>query len=725
MKEYEVLIEELKGNIHELNETVSNLNLEKIDLQTLKDTEINQLEREIESVTKADELLSKIAEKSLEKINEMDEETKAMMKIHDNQLNYMSSMICEMEIKYEGLLRQTKKLSDTNVYLQNEADELSGEIKILKISLEDQSTNRDLKLKNLMDENSRLLDGIQKLQQQSNDDMIAYVEEGKNMIKQLDSLRKETYDLDQNLREKDELLKQLEEELSSKDIEMDTARDELRESYEKDMQQLCRKYEQQIANLNEVHDMRIKEIDSIFVLEKSQTMKMHSEKFAELELERISELERINERAEEKIKISEIQIEEKIKALEVSLENSIKLEKSMWKLELDKCQKIAETEIIQCEYEKRDLKELLNVANELVREKDNKIDELEMKLINEKSCTKEDLESDLMEAKRECARIMTEKYNYQITLNNTRSTLNILMERLKKSDTDVEIMKADLEAINVAKLEIENNNGNLIEEVQQLRCEIDEYRIALGALKQSSQILELEMKEKDNVFEKLVTSEEETLQTIDKIGQLFNEKIEENISKYFEMYTELKKKYEAREAYIKDMKSLLDEFATGIELARMELDIKDSRLFELQKENKTMKLENMTSKFKCEHFEKYYDDSNRVPNSSPDLSNEDIKYDENGMVSNILIENIIIQLEKEASETKDFPIIDANEEIYSENHILKEKLLENEKQIEFLQEIIELENDHATENLELKKQVIFFKYNFQTNFILIVFFFKF
>lgn len=708
MKEYEVLIEELKGNIHELNETVSNLNLEKIDLQTLKDTEINQLEREIESVTKADELLSKIAEKSLEKINEMDEETKAMMKIHDNQLNYMSSMICEMEIKYEGLLRQTKKLSDTNVYLQNEADELSGEIKILKISLEDQSTNRDLKLKNLMDENSRLLDGIQKLQQQSNDDMIAYVEEGKNMIKQLDSLRKETYDLDQNIREKDELLKQLEEELSSKDIEMDTARDELRESYEKDMQQLCRKYEQQIANLNEVHDMRIKEIDSIFVLEKSQTMKMHSEKFAELELERISELERINERAEEKIKISEIQIEEKIKALEVSLVNSIKLEKSMWKLELDKCQKIAETEIIQCEYEKRDLKELLNVANELVREKDNKIDELEMKLINEKSCTKEDLESDLMEAKRECARIMTEKYNYQITLNNTRSTLNILMERLKKSDTDVEIMKADLEAINVAKLEIENNNGNLIEEVQQLRCEIDEYRIALGALKQSSQILELEMKEKDNVFEKLVTSEEETLQTIDKIGQLFNEKIEENISKYFEMYTELKKKYEAREAYIKDMKSLLDEFATGIELARMELDIKDSKLFELQKENKTMKLENMTSKFKCEHFEKYYDDSNRVPNSSPDLSNEDIKYDENGMVSNILIENIIIQLEKEASETKDFPIIDANEEIYSENHILKEKLLENEKQIEFLQEIIELENDHATENLELKKQVIFF-----------------
>lgn len=694
LKEYEILIEELKGNIHELNETVTNLNLEKFELISSKDDQINELEREIDSVTKADELLSKIAEQSLEKINQMDEETKAMMKNHDNQLNYMSSMICDMEIKYEGLLRQTKKLSDKNLCLQNEAEELSVEIKDLK--------SRDSGLKSLMDENSRLLEGIKKLQKQADDDMIAYVEESQKMIQQLDSLKKETYDLDQNLREKEELLKHLEEELSNKDIEMDSARDELRESYEKDMQMLCRKYEQQIANIKEVHDMNIKEIDSIFVLEKSQTMKNHSEKFAELELERLSELQRINERAEEKIKISEIQIEEKIKALEVSLENSIEQEKKMWKLELDKCQKIAETEIIQCEYEKRDLKDLLDVANELVREKDNKIEELENKLIKEKSSTKEDLETDLMEAKRECARIMTEKYNYQITLNNTRSTLNILMERLKKSDTDVEIMKADLEAINVAKLEIENNNGNLIEEVQQLRCEIDEYRIALGALKQSSQILELEMKEKENVFEKLVTSEEETLQTIDKIGQLFNEKIEENISKYFEMYTELKKKYEAREAYIKDMKSLLDEFATGIELARMELDIKDRKLFDLQKENKTMKLENMTSKFKCEHFEKYYDDSNRVPNSSPDLSNEDIKYDENGMVSNTLIENIIIQLEKEANETKEYPV---NEKIYSENHILKEKLLEHEKQIEFLQEIIELENDHATENLELKKQV--------------------
>lgn len=212
-------------------------------------------------------------------------------------------------------------------------------------------------------------------------------------------------------------------------------------------------------------------------------------------------------------------------------------------------------------------------------------------------------------------------------------------------------------------------------------------------------------------------SEQETLETVNKIGKLFNDKLEENINKYAELYNDIKKKYDVRETYIKDMKALLEEFATGIELARLELDMKEKQLLELQEENKNIKLEIMTYKFKCEQFEKY-EQEQRVPNPSPELVSElddngkfPVMHSDDAMVSNQLIENIIVQLEKEVQ--NECLKNDLNTETYSdedkisaENHQLKEKLIEKSRQIEFLQEMVEIENGHATENLALRHKVI-------------------
>ncbi|EAT34739.1 AAEL013053-PA [Aedes aegypti] len=313
--------------------------------------------------------------------------------------------------------------------------------------------------------------------------------------------------------------------------------------------------------------------------------------------------------------------------------------------------------------------------------------------------TKDEYENELKELNRENARLQTEKYNYQLTLNNTRSTVNILMERLKKSDGDVETLKSELDSVVKSKAEIETESNKL-------REEIEEYRRVLAALRSSSSQLEKEMRDKEEVFEKIMTSEEDAILTVSQIGKLFNEKMEESISRYLDMYDELKKKYDAREAYIQDMKTLLDEFATGIELARIELDTKDKKIFELENENKDIKLENMTFRFKCEQFEKYQVEG-RLPLPSPEVPSK--VDEEQQLVSSMLIENIINQLEKvdddKVLHSEHIELIQEVIECNSEKDDarvgeLNEKLKETEEKLRIVEQFAKETSEKYTELLE-------------------------
>lgn len=557
-----------------------------------KDNRIAHLEREIESINQADELIKKIAEDALDKINNLTAENLKITKDAENEIFTLHETKIELERKNEEFKEKLDKIEEDYLKLQIMYDEISDEVKMLQSALEQDEKeiyDRDLSIKSLSVDNDRLLDSIVKLKQQSEEDMIAYADENQRTSREIEQLRKTNDDTVERLNRK-------------------------------------------IAEINEEHEMRYRELESIFVTEKEKIAENYNTKLEKIDESHMQEIIRINEITEEKIRISEIQIEEKFKELESSIENRIENERKFWKMELEKCQKIAESEIIQSEFEKRDLKELLDSANELVRDKDTKIEELESQL-------KENLENilnsheqcrvELEEAQRECARVMTEKYNYQLTLNNTRSTINILMDRLKKSDTDVEFLTTN-------KKELELKCQNYAEEIVILKSELDEFKVALHSLHYSSSALEKSMKLQENVIENLMISEEEAL-------KLFNKNIEDSITRHFEMYNELKKKYDHRETYIKDMKRLLDEFVTGMEFARIEIEAKNTKLMELEQENKDIKLENMTYKFKCEQFERY--EQNNVNEKRARTNTPEIQ--DNEIISNILIENIINQLEKE------------------------------------------------------------------------------
>lgn len=696
--EYEQLIDELKQKTHHLD----HLNTEQADDIFTKGVRIGELEQEVSDCHKANELLKTISEQAIIKIDVLEGEIRMILRNHDNEIEFLIRTNAELEMRYEKLAaHRSKNVTSELAAIKSKLDARIAELNECQTILQAERAHmleKDNECNKLLDENVSLVNQLDALKQQADDDMLAYALESHKLNSDLETEKREKTKIITELCLKAELLMEVQQELASKEADMDVERDELKNSYNVEVESVSKKFEQHMNSLNEINDMKLKELESNFTAEKITLVKEHNA--AMLKLKDISqkEIDHINEMAEEKIRISEIQSEQKLMGLEASIEQAIQNEKDLWKVEIEKCQKIAETEIMQCEFEKQDLKTLLQSANDLMRQKDEKIEGLELQLVKES----DSVESDLKKCQREL-------YNYHLTLNNTRSTVNILMERLRKSDKDVEILQMELDSMLEVKASMETQNLELSEELQTIRSEVTEYRNALIALRGSSMALERSMVEKESAFEKLLSSEEDTLDTVNQMGKLFNEKLEENIDKYAELYNDLKRKYDARETYIRDMKALLEEFATGIELARLELDLKEKTIYELMEENKNIKLETMTYKFKCEQ----YDFEQRVPNPSPDFTLEDVNGkscgNDDAMVSNQLIENIINQLEKEANST---PSNVLNTELYSdedkitvENMQLRDKVTEQMKQIELLQEMADLESSHAKENLELKTKV--------------------
>lgn len=712
--EYEQLIEDMRRRSYELS--ISNRHKDEI-IDHLQQR-IHDLTKEVNDSDRANVMLKDISEKSIEKIEILENEIRLLLKNHENEIDFLIEINAEEEKRSESYKVKLEKLREEMSVVKSEFDDANDVADQLQKDLQksvDKLKEVELSCKRFMDENVKLLTEIDEITQRAEKDRLNYIEENEHMIQHLENLKQEKNNFLLELSTKEGIISALNDEIIAKEVELDLRRDDIKSSVSAEVSSITTKYEQQIATMKQMNEMKIKEIESIALLEKTKSSAEHTEIIKNMKINQENEIQRINDTAEEKIRISEVQMEQRLAELEKTFEQSIEQEKSFWKNEIDRCQKIAEAEIMECEFEKRDLRTLLESANELMREKDDKIVDLQLKLKKEISNyvrIREEFENEIGEARKECSRLMTEKYNYQLTLSNTRSTVNILMERLKKSDTDVEILKKDLEILTEEKLKEESLNIKLSEELAQLKVESDEYRAALASLRNSSLALEREMKEKESVFEKLMTSEEETLETVNKIGKLFNDKLEENIGKYIEMYNELKVKYDARETYIKDLKALLEEFATGIELARIELDSKDKLLYELQQENKNFKMENMTYRFKCEHFE----NEQKIPKHLIDTKTDDSSeskttslVDEDGMISKHVIAKIIDQLDSDnleaLTDVRNSSLFCDEDKLAAENNSLKEKLAEKTRQVEFLKEMVELENLHATENLELKKKV--------------------
>ncbi|XP_075149242.1 coiled-coil domain-containing protein miranda [Haematobia irritans] len=526
IENYMSQIDVLKRHVDQLKDTETKLREEHTCAQLKTETMIHEMTTENKSLKELNDQLTVDNSRYVETINRLESEIRELNEKHAAQVEELTKLSETLKSTNEHLELEGKKHLESQAAMQSQISKLEQDIQEAQTRLagdaEKARENFEI-IENLKNINGSLMADVNNLKQQIEQDALSYAQENKIIQNEMDCLKNERNTLKNDLASKCDLIKSLQDELLDKSCEIDAHCDTIR--------QLCR--------------------------DKAQYV----------------ERERLMNSAEEKVRNAEAQAEQKVQKLESDLENAIEREKAYWRSELEKRQKMAENEIIKIELEKQDVMVLLESTNDMLRDRDEKIQKYEDQLRNGIDYyvqLTDNLQKQVVDLKNDVAKTITEKYNYQLTLNNTRSTVNILMERLKKSDADVEQLKAELESIQLAKGALEQSYLSLQAELEQVKSQLQESEATLASLKASSESLQKE------------------------------ERIDGDAAKYLDMYNELKSKDETREIYMQDMKKALDEFATVLQFAQLELDNKDTTLLKVREECEQLKLENITLKSKVE-----------------------------------------------------------------------------------------------------------------------------
>nr|XP_017026804.1 rootletin isoform X2 [Drosophila kikkawai] len=504
----------LRRHVEQLKEAEAKLR-EEHELATAKTEQlIGALTEENLSHKAHNEQLSQEHSHLLEQFAALEQQLQQQREEHERQVDTLIAESEALRLANEQLVAASEERQAVEQQLQEQLSALQADVAQARehCSQEQAKTAENIELvESLQRSNATLLADVGQLKQQIEQDALAYGLEAKSSQAELECLKVERNTLKNDLANKCTLIRSLQDELLDKNCEIDAHCDTIR--------QLCREQARH---------------------------------------------------AEQQQAVAKVQ-----QQVESDLEGAVEREKSYWRAELDKRQKLAENELIKIELEKQDVMVLLETTNDMLRQRDEKLQKCEEQLRNGIDYyiqLSDALQQQLVQLKQDMAKTITEKYNYQLTLTNTRATVNILMERLKKSDADVEQFRAELESVQLAKGALEQSYLGLQADAEQLRQQLAESQEALSSLRSSSQTLQGEIA---NSFQ----------ERIDGDAQLAH-------------YHELRRKDETREAYMADMKRALDEFATVLQFAQLELDNKEQMLVKVREECEQLKLENIALKSK-------------------------------------------------------------------------------------------------------------------------------
>lgn len=233
-------------------------------------------------------------------------------------------------------------------------------------------------------------------------------------------------------------------------------------------------FEKKEYELNNKHTNDLKQLQDTLTFENTKTKNEYEAKIKQME-ENCSEI---------KI-LTEMQCSEKCKDIEETWKMKLMEHEKRSEAILKECQTISEYNIIQCELEKRQVKEELSAKIKVVegmrkREQttgDNctsckllhdKYSLLEMDLNNMITKLNEEqemLELELSDCKTYLEAVLSQKKIYEITLKKTHNTVEALKKRLLESDRDVEQLKRELEQCESDKLTYESKSNQLLEEL--------------------------------------------------------------------------------------------------------------------------------------------------------------------------------------------------------------------------------------------------------------------
>lgn len=227
-----------------------------------------------------------------------------------------------------------------------------------------------------------------------------------------------------------------------------------------------------------------------------------------------------NENSSEKIKLVEIQMEAKLK--ELNQDWSLKLKSQQEKADeiLKECQSISEYSIIQCELEKNELatrlkqeKEELVSENILLQEIISKLKTDVSNTIKDLTETREKLKTEENLHKTTIEQSKIREHSYEITLNKTHETINMLKNRLLHSDCDVEQLKLEIE-------NVENNSVGQEGKICDLEHQIEKLKIEKQTLEVENAALKFEIEHKIKILEGSL------LEKVDDLRVFADEKVE-------------------------------------------------------------------------------------------------------------------------------------------------------------------------------------------------------
>lgn len=559
LKGKEALQQEIRNKNELIESYLSQLDVVRRHVEQLKEAELKMREEHEQATAKTEQLVQALGnenlahkerneqlsgekEQLLERCAQLEEQLYTQREQHERQVEQLLAENEAFKLANEQLEKTCELHQAAQDQLKQQLGGLQGEVAQAHeaCSAEQQKTAEHMaEIESLQEKNATLLADVMHLKEQIEQDALAYGQETKVNQTELECLRVERNTLKNDLANKCTLIRSLQDELLDKSCEIDAHCDSIR--------RLCQEQAKQ---------------------------------------------------AEQQQAVAKVQ-----QQVENELEAAVEREKCYWRAELDKRQKLAENELIKIELEKQDVMVLLETTNDMLRQRDEKLQKCEEQLRNGIDYyiqLSDTLQQQLVQLKQDMAKTITEKYNYQLTLTNTRSTVNILMERLKKSDADVEQYKAELESVQLAKGALEQSYLTLQADAERLRQQLNESQQALEALRNSSQQLQSEVSRKESMLHELLASESDTLAKFNKIANSFQERIDGDtqLAHYCDMYSDLKRKDETRELYMADMKKALDEFATVLQFAQLELDNKDQLLLKVREECEQLKLENIALKSK-------------------------------------------------------------------------------------------------------------------------------
>lgn len=305
-------------------------------------------------------------------------------------------------------------------------------------------------------------------------------------------------------------------------VELET----LKTKMEEEKQAIINKHKSDQENIKQKYNQLIDTIKIQMLKEKDDVIQILQDQIDTKEREFKAKLEQMNEAADEKLRLCEIQFEERTRSIQ-----------EHWSQQQSKIQYL--------EKEAKDLKYSLSLTEEqniqLQREintlkNENDCLKAEKCTINKEICDlKEeskkkiiDFENEINKLTVEVDKAAKEKSRFEMSLSVTRDIVQVLTMRLRESDSELEHMENTVKTLNNTKELLENELTTYKNTLNNTILECNEYKEALVNILKSKAAL---AKEHNRIMEHNV-SLIESLQNVEKeayreLGSIKNELIED------------------------------------------------------------------------------------------------------------------------------------------------------------------------------------------------------